>query len=134
MNYVTIVVGNRKFFSGKVVIVGIPLESHCFIEHYRNEAFETACKSLDVDPAESSLLDWSFLGPEVSFVNTNPNDKWISVRDRLPECGKRVLVSVQGIDESLIGWYDEEYEWTVENKLSESRMMPVTHWMEKPTR
>lgn len=134
MNYVSVTVGNKTFFTGEIAIVGIPEDKYERITDYRNEAFILACEKLGVDPNASCVLDWSFLGPNLTFVNTDTNNTWISVEDHLPEYGKRVLVSVQGIDESLIGWYDEEYEWLVEHKLSECKMMPVTHWREKPER
>lgn len=134
MNYVSVTVGNKEFFSGKIVIVGIPENKYERIADYANEAFILACEKLGVNPYACCVLDWSFLGPDLTFVNTDTDSTWIPVEDRLPDYGKRVLVSVKGIDESLIGWYDEEYEWLVENKLSECKLLPVTHWREKPER
>lgn len=59
--------------------------------------------------------------------------RWIPVTERKPEDGAKVLVSVRGRDESLIGWYDADWEdWVVEEGLSEKKLMPVTHWQEKP--
>lgn len=59
--------------------------------------------------------------------------QWIPVTERLPKSGVKVLVSVRGRDESLIGWYDADWEdWIVEEDLSEKKFLPVTHWQEKP--
>lgn len=59
--------------------------------------------------------------------------QWIPVTERKPEDGIKVLVSVSGRDEALIGWYDADWDdWVVEEELSEKKLMPVTHWQEKP--
>lgn len=59
--------------------------------------------------------------------------QWIPVTERKPEDGVKVLVSVRGRNEALIGWYDADLEdWVVEEGLEEKKLMPVTHWQEKP--
>lgn len=68
MEYVYIVVGNRKFFSGKICIVGIE-EKFDYISQYKQPAFEAACNQLGVSKAESSVLGFMYLGDKVEFVN-----------------------------------------------------------------
>ena len=77
----------------------------------------------------------------VKSVTDNNVVKWISVKDRLPETYTRVLVRVNGYKEILVGWYTETFKnsnnekfdcWSIEYKLSERSMEPVTHWMPMP--
>lgn len=64
------------------------------------------------------------------------NDKWISVKDALPEDSKEALVFAPAcniIGKMLIGcYYHESDTWTVydfrDSKLNEA----VTHWMPLP--
>ena len=59
--------------------------------------------------------------------------EWIPVTEDLPKSCEKVLVSVKNFDQSLIGWYDVDYEgWFVEEGLSERKDLTVTHWQEKP--
>ena len=59
--------------------------------------------------------------------------RWIPVTERLPKSCDNVLVSVKNFDQSLIGWYDADWEgWFVEEGLSERKDLTVTHWQEKP--
>lgn len=67
MSYVSIVIGNKNFFSGKQVIVKVN-ESFTFISSYKAEAFKIACKHLGLEPNECSILDWSYLGDDVTFI------------------------------------------------------------------
>lgn len=68
MEYVYIVVGGRKFFSGKVCIVGVE-EKFDYISQYEQPAFEAACNQLDVSKEDSSVLGFMYLGDKVEFVN-----------------------------------------------------------------
>lgn len=93
----------------------------CDALHYTFD--EDACVStLDLKKTVANLI-----------ANGVTVQKWIPVTERKPEDGVKVLVSVSGRDESLIGWYDADWDdWVVEEGLSEKKLMPVTHWQEKP--
>ena len=68
-------------------------------------------------------------GKEVTFVKKQPNNGWISVKDRLPEKnGDYLIYNTDGIVWPY--WYDKEYkEWyDSSGYLTES----VTHWMPMP--
>lgn len=67
MNYVLVTIGNRNFFAGKQVIVKVE-EDFTFISSYKNDAFKIACKHLGLNEEECSILDWSFLGPDMTFI------------------------------------------------------------------
>ena len=67
MAYVNIVIGNRNFFTGKQVIVKVEKE-FTFISSYKDEAFKIACKHLGLNKEECSILDWSFLGDDMTFI------------------------------------------------------------------
>lgn len=67
MAYVSIVIGNRNFFTGKQVIVKVN-QSYTFISSYKDEAYKIACEYLNLNPSECSILDWSYLGDDVSFI------------------------------------------------------------------
>ena len=67
MSYVYITIGNRKFFTGKQVIVKVN-ESFTFISSYKDAAFKIACKHLGLEPSECSILDWSYLGDDLTFI------------------------------------------------------------------
>lgn len=67
MNYVSVTIGNRNFFTGKQVIVKVE-DEFTFITTYRDEAFKIACEHLGLNKEECSILDWSFLGSEVTFI------------------------------------------------------------------
>lgn len=63
-------------------------------------------------------------------------DKWISVKDALPEDNKEVLVFAPGcyiIGQKLIGCYFKDGDsWTVYDFLESSLDEVVTHWMPLP--
>ena len=67
MSYVSIVIGNRNFFTGKQVIVKVEKE-FTFISSYKNEAFKIACEHLGLNITGCSVLDWSFLGDDMTFI------------------------------------------------------------------
>lgn len=61
-------------------------------------------------------------------------NEWISVKDRLPECGVNVLVT-DGIHQ-MVTWcefVDGTFQW-VDNFIEyvNVRFKPVTHWMPLP--
>lgn len=67
MNYVSVTIGNRNFFTGKQVIVKVE-DEFTFITTYKDEAFKIACKHLGLNKEECSILGWSFLGNDVTFI------------------------------------------------------------------
>lgn len=59
-------------------------------------------------------------------------DEWTPASEP-PSDFRKVLVSVEGRDETLLGRYNsDDDDWLVEVNLSEYRMMPVTYWKEMP--
>jgi hypothetical protein len=69
--YVYIVLGHRSFFTGKICIVEMDELPDVTIDRYAERAKEKACKALGLDKIkdEVSILDWSYLGGDVTFVN-----------------------------------------------------------------
>ncbi len=66
-NYVLVTVGHPKFTSGKLVLVKIGGE-YTFVDTYKREAFRIACLNLGLTPSDCVLLDWEFLGNDLTFV------------------------------------------------------------------
>lgn len=66
-SYVLITLGHWSFTTGKICIVEIS-EQFVFIDTYRDEAKTKACEKLGVDPWETTILDWKFLGEDVEFI------------------------------------------------------------------
>lgn len=64
--YIYIVLGHRSFFTGKICIVKMN-EDHVFIDQYQEPAKEKACKKLGLDKNEVSILDFKYLGSDVSI-------------------------------------------------------------------
>lgn len=60
--------------------------------------------------------------------DTNGPTKWISVEDRLPEVGKRVLV-YSFFDGMNVGWVQSDGRFTVKTPYPDR----PTHWMPLPT-
>lgn len=66
-NYVLVTVGHDSFYSGKLVLVRIGGE-YSLCSTYRDEAFRIACLNLGLTPSDCRLLDWQFLGDDLTFV------------------------------------------------------------------
>ena len=66
-SYVQVVIGNRNFSTGKLVIVKVDRE-YTFIHTYADKAYKIACEKLGLNPDECSLLSYSYLGPDVTFI------------------------------------------------------------------
>ena len=108
-----------------------------YMEDYRCEVLRILSEAPTVDAVEVvRCKDCKHF-----VADTKVGGKWISVKDRLPETYTRVLVRVNGYKEILVGWYTETFKdsnnekfdcWSIEYKLSERRMEPVTHWMPLP--
>lgn len=71
--------------------------------------------------------------------DTNVGDKWVSVKDRLPEDEKIVLISCICLDGStatdvMAFIKDGEWRWNdgLPAEFSEKVKIPVTHWMFLP--
>lgn len=71
--------------------------------------------------------------------DTNVGDKWVSVKDRLPEDEKIVLIScicLDGSTASDVTAFVKDGEWRWNDGLpaafSEKVKIPVTHWMFLP--
>lgn len=71
--------------------------------------------------------------------DTNVGDKWVSVKDRLPEDEKIVLISCICLDGStatdvMAFIKDGEWRWNdgLPAEFSEKVKVPVTHWMFLP--
>ena len=70
--------------------------------------------------------------PGVTFAtDNNVGDKWISVKDRLPEDICPVLVALEGLNIAFHGWYQDEKWWKV-GAGSRPFAQKVTHWMPLP--
>lgn len=65
--YVEVVLGNKCFTTGKLVIVRVD-KTFSFITTYRDEAFKIACDKLGLTQEECSILDWRFLGDDITFI------------------------------------------------------------------
>ena len=65
--YIYIVIGHRSFFTGKICIVEMD-EHHVFIDHYKEPAKIKACKKLGLNKDEVSVLDFKYLGEDVSII------------------------------------------------------------------
>ena len=57
--------------------------------------------------------------------------KWISVKDRLPEDICSVLVVLEGLNIAFNGWYNDGKWWTV-GAGTRPFTRKVTHWMPLP--
>lgn len=68
MAYVEICIGNKKFVTGQLVIVGVK-DTYTFIDTYKDEAFAIACDKLGLNLDDCCILDWRFLGENVIFIN-----------------------------------------------------------------
>lgn len=66
-NYVLVTVGHPSFSTGKLVLVRIGGE-YTFVDTYKTEAFRIACLNLGFTPSDCKLLDWKFLGEDLTFV------------------------------------------------------------------
>lgn len=65
--YVLIILGHRSFTTGKICIVEIS-EDFVLIGTYKDKAKIKACKKLGIDPHDTIILNWKFLGDDVEFV------------------------------------------------------------------
>lgn len=66
-NYVLVTVGHERFYAGKLVLVRIS-EEYSLCSTYRDEAFRIACLKLGLTPSDCKLLDWQFLGDDLTFI------------------------------------------------------------------
>ena len=64
--YIYIVLGHRSFFIGKICIIEMS-EHYTFIDHYKVPAKEKACEKLGLNKDEVSILDFKYLGEDVSI-------------------------------------------------------------------
>lgn len=65
--YVLVTVGHERFYSGKLVLVKIN-DEYSLCSTYRDEVFRIACLNLGLTPSDCKLLDWQFLGDDLTFV------------------------------------------------------------------
>lgn len=66
-NYVLVMIGHPRLPTGKSVLVRIGGE-YTFVDTYKREAFRIACLNLGFTPSDCKLLDWQFLGDDLTFV------------------------------------------------------------------
>ena len=64
--FIYIVLGHRSFFTGKICIIETN-EHHIFIDQYKEPAKEKACEKLGLNKDEVSILDFRYLGEDVSI-------------------------------------------------------------------
>lgn len=86
------------------------------------------CVNSEEARAENEALDMAIAALRAQSTNDGQtkSDGWISVEDRLPRDGERVLVYRDNMDELSISVV---YGWTVLNKAHERG---ITHWMPLP--
>lgn len=66
-NYVLVMISHHKLIAGKPVLVKIGGEYKC-TDTYKTQAFKIACLNLGFDPSDCELLDWKFLGNDLTLV------------------------------------------------------------------
>ena len=66
-NYVLVTVGHERFYCGKLVLVKVSGD-YSLCSTYADEAFRIACLKLGLTPSDCKLLDWQFLGDDLTFV------------------------------------------------------------------
>lgn len=66
-NYVLVMIGSPMFATGKNVLVEVHGD-YTFIDNYKIEAFKAACAALGLIASDCKLLDWKFLGDDLTFV------------------------------------------------------------------
>lgn len=65
--YVLITLGHQSFTTGKICIVEIS-EDFVSINAYKCEAKIKACKKLGINPHDTIILNFKFLGDDVEFI------------------------------------------------------------------
>ena len=66
--YMKIVLGHPSFSTGKICIVELPMTC-AFINTYVEVAKRKACEKLGFNEKEVVVLDWTYLGEDVFFIN-----------------------------------------------------------------
>lgn len=65
--YIYLILGHRSFTTGKIVIVSVPNYS-VSLTTYEREAKLKACQALNLKESEVVVLDYRFLGDDVTFI------------------------------------------------------------------
>ena len=65
--WIKLILGHRSFFTGKIVMVSLP-DRYVMLETYKNEAKQKACTKLGLRESEVAVLDYEFLGSNVTFI------------------------------------------------------------------
>lgn len=68
--YIYILLGHRSFPTAKMAIVEIPTD-YVFADTYKKLAKEKACAQFGLDDKETSVLDYKFLGDDITFIKLN---------------------------------------------------------------
>lgn len=94
-------------------------------------AHSMALEGQNIDPFSLNVQKYNSIMWEINR-KINENNKWINVKDRLPECNQEVLTS-DG-ENIQIGRYEDFSLINVPNELwsSETGKIEVTHWMPLP--
>ena len=94
-------------------------------------------KLIDIVEAYADFLDWDTKEDMVDSIiekcfatDNNVGDKWISVKDRLPESRDFVLGYMSFGEYRTLKWKNETHRW--EGLLVDYEMDFVTHWMPLP--
>ena len=66
--FIYIIIGHKSFVTGMHCIVEL-FDDFLYVDIYKDIAFEKACAKLGINKDESIILDWKFLGENVTFVN-----------------------------------------------------------------
>ena len=65
--YVYMIIGHRSFTTGKQMIIQVPNYS-TYLTTYEREAKLKACQALNLKESEVFVLDFKFLGDDVTFI------------------------------------------------------------------
>lgn len=68
MNYIYIVLGHVILPTGKMAIVEVP-DDYTFMSTYKQVAKEKACLEFGLNKEDTWILDYKFLGTDLTFIN-----------------------------------------------------------------